>query len=122
LETAIIKKRLRTFMSPKGSLASVSNEVALEVLRGWESWTGPGAEFARELGISHSQLGTMIQKGKNLIKKGIVTESEFKELSVPTAGAVPVPGSSAIELRLENGRVVGFSQVEMLIDFMKKYS
>lgn len=109
-------------MSPKGSLASVSNEVALEVLRGWESWTGPGAEFARELGISHSQLGTMIQKGKNLIKKGIVTESEFKELSVPTAGAVPVPGSSAIELRLENGRVVGFSQVEMLIDFMKKYS
>jgi hypothetical protein len=108
-------------MSPKGSLASVSNEVALEVLRGWESWSGPGAEYAREIGISHSQMGTMIKKGKNLIKNGVVTESEFKELSVPSTPAVAVAGS-AIELRLENGRIVGFSQVEMLIDFMKKYS
>jgi hypothetical protein len=108
-------------MSPKGSLASVSNEVALEVLKGWEGWTGPGMEYAREIGISKSQLGTMIQKGKRLIKKGIVTESEFKELSVAPTSALPVMGSG-IELRLENGRVVGFSQVETLIDFMKKYS
>ena len=121
METAIIKKRLSTFMSPKGSLASVSNEVALGVLKGWESWTGPGAEYAREIGISSSQLGTMIQKGKNLIKNGVVTESEFKELLAPSVSAVPVIGS-AIELRLENGRVLGFSQVETLIDFMKKYS
>lgn len=121
METAVIKKRLRTFMSPKGSLANVSNEVALEVLRGWESWTGPGIEYAREIGITKSQLGTMIQKGKRLIKKGVVTESEFKELST---GTVPMgPGSAgAIEIRLENGRVVCFSQVEMLIEFMRKYS
>jgi len=120
VETSVIKKRLRTFMSPKGSLGSVSNEVALEVLKGWESWTGPGMKYAREIGISKSQLGTMIQKGKRLIKGGIVTESEFKELSVPPSSVRPVMGS-AIELRLENGQVVGFSQVETLIDFMKKY-
>lgn len=121
METAVIRKRLRTFMSPKGSLASVSNEVALEVLKGWESWTGPGIEYAREIGISGSQLGTMIQKGKGLIKRGVVTESEFKELSTAPASVLPVVGN-AIELRLENGRVVGFSQVGMLLDFMKKYS
>lgn len=121
METTLIKKRLSTFMSPKGSLASVSNDVAFEVLKGWENWTGPGVEYARELGISHSQLGTMIQKGKRLVKKGVVTESEFKELSMAPTSAVPV-GGSAIELRLENGRVVGFAQVELLIDFMKKYS
>jgi len=120
VETAIIKKRLSTFMSPKGSLASVSDEVAIDVLRGWETWTGTGVEYAREIGISSSQLGTMIQKGKNLIKKGVVTESEFKELSAPPASVSPM--GSAIELRLENGRVVGFSQVETLIDFMKKYA
>ena len=102
-------------MSPKGSLNSVSNEVALEVLKGWESWTGPGMEYAREIGISKSQLGTMIQKGKNLVKKGIVTESEFRELSVGPTSVMAAVGS-AIELRLENGRVVGFSQVETLID------
>lgn len=121
METTVIKKRLRTFMSPKGSLASVSNEVALEVLKGWESWTGPGMEYAKEIGISKSQLGTMIQRGKRAIKKGIVTESEFRELSVVPGSVLPGVGS-AIELRLENGRVVGFSQVETLIDFMKKYS
>ena len=46
METALIKKRLSTFMSPKGYLASVSNDVAVEVLKGWESWTGPGAQYA----------------------------------------------------------------------------
>ena len=89
-------------------------ERALEVLKGWESWTGPGMEYAREIGISKSQLGTMIQKGKRLIKKGVVTESEFRELSVAPTSVMPGVGN-AIEFRLENGRVVGFSQVETLI-------
>lgn len=121
METAIIKKRLSTFMSSKGSLASVSNEVAMEVLRGWEGWSGPGAEYARQIGITSSQLGTMIKKGKGLIKKGVVTESEFKELSVtPVSQFSGV--ANAIEVRLENGCIVGFSQVETLIEFMKKYT
>ena len=57
---------------------------------------------------------------RNLAGAVVITESEFKELSTAPASIAPV--GSAIELRLENGRVVGFSQVEMLIDFMKKYS
>ena len=62
----------------------------------------------------------MIQKGKRLIKNGIVTESEFKELSMPPSAAIS--GAAPIEMRLENGRVVSFSQVETLIEFMKKSS
>lgn len=120
LDTSIIRKRLSTFMSSKGSLAGVSNDVAMEVLRGWESWTGASAEYCRQIGITSSQLGTMIKKAKGLIKKGVVTESEFREVSLEPQG-VSVP-SSVMEVRLENGRVIGFSQVDLLIDFLKKTS
>jgi hypothetical protein len=123
METALIKKRLSTFMSPKGYLASVSNEVAVEVLRGWESWAGPGAQYAKELGISASQLGTMIQKGKRLIKNGIVTESEFKEIGVSAStGLLPSSTTCAIELQVDANRLVRFGQVDTLVEFLKKTS
>lgn len=123
VETAVIKKRLSTFKSAKGTLRNVSNDVVMEVLRGWESWSGNSAQFYREIGLSKMQLATMIQKAKRLVKSGAVTEGEFKEISLPMGGG-PAMGFDGVgmELRLEGNRAIWFTQVDQLVDFLKKTS
>lgn len=120
METAIIKKRLNTFKSAKGTLRDVSNEVVMEVLRGWEGWTGKTSDYYREIGLSKMQMVTMIQKGKKLVKSGAVTESEFKEISLPMIGQDTLSTGAAMELKLDVNRAIRFSQVDHLVEFLKK--
>lgn len=123
METVVIRKRLNTFKSGKGVIRNVSNDVAMEVLRGWESWPGKACEYYREIGLSKMQLVTMIQKAKRLVKSGAVTESEFKELSVPAGGAGSVGfGGAGMELQLGGSRAIRFVQVDHLVEFLKKTS
>lgn len=119
MDNAILKKRLNTYKSAKGTLKDVSNEVVFEVLRAWENWPGSAADLYRELGLSKMQMVTMIQKAKRLVKSGVVTESEFKEIAV--AGGIS-QGSpcQGIELGLSDGRVIRFPTVDPLLEFLKK--
>ena len=121
METAVIRKRLSTFKSTKGVIRKVSNDVVLEVLRGWESWLGSSADYYREIGLSKQQLAILVGKGKKLVKSGAVTESEFREVALPAAGAsFGMASGAAMELRLDGGKAVAFSQVELLVEFLKK--
>lgn len=123
METAVIKKRLSTFKSSKGMLKRVSDDVVMEVLRGWESWSGSSADFYREIGLSKQQMANMIKKGKNLVKTGVVTEGEFREISLPTGGAeFGAPNGATMEVRLDAGKAIKFFQVDQLVDFLKKMS
>lgn len=121
MESSILRKRLNTFRNAKGRLHRVSSEVVMEVLRAWESWPGDSAGFYREAGLKKHQLATLIREGKKLVKSGKVTESEFKEISLPVAGAV---GSGfegvGMELRLDANRAIRFGQVDQLVDFLRK--
>jgi hypothetical protein len=119
MDNSILKKRLNTYKSSKGSLKDVSHEVVFEVLRAWENWPGKAVELYRELGLSKMQMVTMIQKAKRLVKSGAVMESEFKEIAV--AGGVPHGGPcQGIELGLSDGRVIRFPSVDPLLEFLKK--
>jgi hypothetical protein len=122
MDHAVLRKRLSTFKSGKGYLCEVSDDVVMDVLRAYESWSGKTAELSRELGISSSQLGTMIQKAKRLVKMGIVPEPEFKEIKLSGAAAAGSSGCSpcVIELSWNEGRVIRFAAVELLVDFLKK--
>jgi len=119
MDNAILKKRLNTFKSAKGSLKDVSNEVVFEVLRAWENWPGTASELYRELGLSKMQMVTMIQKAKRLVKNGAVMESEFKEIA-SNGGALQSGPCQGIELGLTDGRIVRFPLVEQLVEFLKK--
>ena len=122
MDNTILRKRLNTYKSAKGVLKDVGTDVVMGVLRAWENWPGKSSELYRELGITRMQLVTMIQKAKRLVKKGVIPESEFKEITI--AGKVTgAPGTSpcgAIELSWSEGKVIRFSQVELLVDFLKK--
>ena len=122
METAIIKKRLNTFKSSKGTLRDVSSDVVMEVLRGWEGWSGKSCDFYREIGLSKMQMVTMIQKAKKLVKSGAVMESEFKEIANPVLAAEILAGSGVggMELRLDANRMLRFWQVDHLVEFLKK--
>jgi hypothetical protein len=123
LETSVIRKRLSTFRTEGGYLKCISDDVLIEVLRGWESWTGNSADYYREIGVSREQLGVLIRKGKQLIKSGKVTESEFKEIAVSGNLSGPTRFDGVcMELRLEGGKAIRFSQVDQLVDFLKKSS
>ena len=120
METVVIRKRLSTFKSPKGVIRKVSNDVVLEVLRGWEAWPGSSADYYREIGLSRQQLAILVGKGKKLVKSGAVAESEFREIALPSAGASFGTSGAAMELKLDGGRAVAFSQVDLLVEFLKK--
>ena len=120
MDNAILKKRLNTFKSTKGSLKDVSTEVVFEVLRAWENWPGTAADLYRELGLSKMQMVTMIQKAKRLVKSGAVVESEFKEIAVASAAPSQSGPCQGIELGLSDGRILRFPSVDPLIEFLKK--
>ena len=123
MENQILKKRLNTFKTSKGTFRSVSDEVIMEILRAWESWPGTSKEFYQNLGIRKQQLANIIKKGKKLVKSGIITESEFKEIKLEQ----PVEKDhtsckGSIVLKWENNRVIRFPRVDQLVDFLKKVS
>jgi len=124
MDNAILKKRLNTFKSGKsGRLQDISDEVIVAVHRAWENWPGATADFCREVGIKPTQMNVIIKSGKKLIKNGVVTESEFQEISAGIDGGSSAPAGapcSGIELSWSAGRVIRFPRVDDLLDFLKK--
>jgi len=119
MDNGILKKKLNTFKSGKsGQLRDVSDEVAMAVLRAWENWRGTAADLYRELGLSKMQMVNMIKKAKHLVKSGVVTESEFKEIQMTQS--VASEGTQGIEVLWDGGKTIRFAQVDLLIEFLKK--
>src|SRR5262249_17527577 len=114
----ILKKRLSTFKSNEGRLSQVSDELLLDILRAWESWTGKAKELYEGLGLSKQQMAIMIKKAKKLNRSG--ARSEFKEIQLESIVG-GTPGSIvAIEVTWDSGKVIRFPNVDQLIDFLKK--
>jgi hypothetical protein len=123
MDNAILKKRLNTFKTSNGKLTQVSDEVVMELLRAWEQWPGTSADLYRDIGLSKMQMVILIKKAKKLIKSGAVfPESDFKEIRINSESGQIVESSpcSGVEIIWNNGKVIRFSQVDLLIDFLKK--
>ena len=118
METNVLKKRLSTYKSGKGSLRRVEDEVVMDLLRAWEQWQGSSADLYRELGLTKMQLVTMIQKGKRLVKKGVaVGRGDFKEIKISPETR---ESQGKIEFSWDNGRTIRFSAVDQLMEFLEK--
>lgn len=124
MDNSILKKKLNTFKTEKGSLKDVSSEVVFELLRSWEHWPGKSSDLCRELGLSKMQMVTMIQKAKKLVKNGMAPPDDFKEIKVsdsPSSLNSLVGGPcQGVEILWDHGKLIRFQQVEQLVDFLKK--
>jgi hypothetical protein len=118
MDIIILKKRLSTFLTEKGQLRNVSDDLLLDFLKTWESWTGKAKEFYGGLGISKQAMATMIRKAKRLSREG--AKSEFKEMNIESILGTPPGGISSIEVSWDSGKVIRFPTVDQLIDFLKK--
>lgn len=124
MENSIIRKRLNTFKTSEGRLRNVSDDVIIDVLRVWENWTGKAVDLNRELGLSKMQMATLLKKAKKLMTAGIINESDFREVQLlseknPSLAMVP---NAPIEFCWDGNKVIRFSEVDLLVDFLKKSS
>ena len=115
MDNSVLRKRLQTYMSAKGKLKNVGDEVVMEVLRAWENWPGTSADLYRELGLSKMQLVILIKKAKRMVSSGVVPVSEFKEIKIDDNNE----GACRIEIAWDNGRLIRFGEVSQLIEFLK---
>lgn len=123
MDNSVLKKRLNTYKTAKGTLSKVSDEVVMEVLRAWEQWPGTSKDLYRDLGLSKMQMVTMIQKAKRLVKDGIVfSDTGFKEIKLNSESGQIIESSpcSGVEIIYSDGKVIRFSQVDLLVEFLKK--
>jgi hypothetical protein len=125
MDHIILKKKLSTYLSNKGYLRNVSEEVLYEVIVAWENWNGTAAEFYRSIGFTPKQMASLIGKAKKLKRQGYYGDGDFKKVQVegltPTSTSTGEP-CIGIEVTWHGGKVIRFAQVDMLVDFLKKAS
>ena len=121
MDMDVLRKKLDTYRNQRGRVVNVPDELRLEVLSAWEMWKGKAADFYRALGCSYKGMGSMIGKAKKLRREGHFPVEEFKEVNVVDGSSTPFVGSPCgIELSLGNGKLIRFSQVDQLVDFLRR--
>ena len=122
MDLEVLKKKVSTFRGEGGRVRNVSDELLMEILLGWEQWTGPAAGFSKALGVSMNGMSSIIGKAKKLKREGHFPAEEFKEIKVSegVGGSGLLPPCSGIEVCWDNGKLIRFPGVDQLIDFLKK--
>lgn len=122
MDLEILKKRLSSYRTPKGRLTRVPDELLVEILLAWEQWTGPASGFYSALGADHRKMAGLIGRAKRLKREGFFPEESFKEIKVDGSDGSrgSLPPCQGVELVWDNGKLLRFSEVETLIDFLKK--
>jgi hypothetical protein len=123
MDVTVLKKKLSTYLSPKGQLRGLNDDMLFEVITAWENWSGTSVEFYRALDFSKSQLAGVIGKAKRLKREGRFGTGEFKQIVVEPVAvntAIDQPMCAGVELVWSNGRIIRFAQVDTLLDFLKK--
>lgn len=127
MDNVTLKRKLSSYITDKGYLKNVSEEVLYEVLIAWENWTASSKEFYASLGFTHSQMAALIGKAKKLKREGYFGEGDFKQIKISseednlTGTAASLPCGAA-EIVLPGGKIIRFSKIDFLLDYLKKAS
>lgn len=121
MDLAILKKRISTYKTQGGHLTKVSDELAMEILYAWEQWTGPSNGFYLAIGVNAKKMASVIGKAKKLKRDGHFPAEDFKEIKLADSSSVGSSyGPCGIEISWDNGKLIRFSEVSQLVDFLKK--
>lgn len=123
MDLEILKKKVSTYKGEGGRVSITSDELLIEILMAWEQWTGPASGFYKALGVSQKGISSIIGRAKKLRREGFPMDG-FKEIKIeetPSNITSLMSGPcQGVELLWDNGKLIRFSQVEYLIDFLKK--
>ena len=118
MDMLVLKKRISTFRTSGGSLRNLSDELILDILKTWESWTGKSRDLYVGLGVNRQSMARIIGKAKKLSREG--AGGEFKEMSMESILGPPQGSGLAIEVAWDSNKIIRFPSVDHLIDFLKK--
>ena len=117
MDLLTLRKRLSTYKTDGGYLKGVDNELLVDILQAWESWTGPSKDFYSGLGTTHAQMGFLMGKAKKLKREGVMPSSDFKEVKIEGPTGLTCDGHMV--LRWDKHKIE-FSTVDSLLEFLKK--
>jgi hypothetical protein len=124
MDLMILKKKLSSYRTEKGQLRGMNDEILLELLRAWENWTGSFKQLAKELGLTRKQLAPLVGKAKKILREhGGPVGNEFQEITqnivegFQPSGAPP-KGHYQVELVWETHRIIRFTSVQQLAEFL----
>ena len=121
MDMEVLRKKISTFRGEGGRVRITDPGLMMEILSAWEQWTGPGRDFYRAIGVSSKGMASVIGRAKKMRREGHFPAEEFKEVKVePQLMGSPIGACAGIELIWDQGRVLRFSQVDYLIDFLRK--
>lgn len=122
MDMEILKKKISTFRGEGGRVRITDEGLLMEILLSWEQWKGPSKEFYRAIGVSQTGMASIIGRAKKLRREGQFPAEDFKEVKIEEGGLAPGQQGpcSGIELSWDHGKVIRFSGVDQLIDFLKK--
>jgi len=125
MDMQVLKKKLSVFRDSDGCFKNLSSEILFELLLAWESWDGATKDFYSALGSTGTQMASVIGRAKRYKREGRFGDSEFKEISIQTANPTishegPREDCKVIELVYPDGRMLRFSELDRLLEFMKK--
>jgi hypothetical protein len=122
MDLSVLAKKISSYRSPKGQVRNLPNELLAEILHAWEQWTGSGVGFYSAIGVNQKKMAKIMGKAKQLKRDGAFDGLNFTEvvLDQDSGQVMELPPCSGVELVWEGGRIIRFSRVEMLLDFLKK--
>ena len=124
MDNVTLKKKLSTYLTTKGYLKNVPDELLFEVLIAWENWTGSTKEFYQSIGFTSAKLAGIVGKAKRLKREGYFGTGDFKEIKLESPEAMNRPSSAGpcqgAEVTWTDGKIIRFSQVDLLLEFLKK--
>lgn len=135
MDLEVLRKKISTFRGEGGKLRNVSDELLFEILTAWEHWTGPLKGFYSAIEVDSRKMASLLGRAKKLKREGHFPSEEFKEIKLNSENSFSShseegqglslnEGScfirSGIEVHWENGKLIRFSQVDQLVDFLKK--
>jgi hypothetical protein len=120
MEMEVLKKKLSTYRTEGGYLKNVGDELLVEILAAWEQWSGPSRGFYRALGADHRKMASLMGRAKKLKRDGVIAEPSFKEVKVEASSSEVGSCPDPIVLKWEKNRVIRFSKVDQLVEFLKK--
>jgi hypothetical protein len=123
MDLSVLKKKLSVYRDQGGSVKNVSDELLHDLLVGWESWDGSPKDFYSALGTNGRQMAVVIGKAKRYKREGRFGDREFREAVVEEPGETAsghVPLGKVLEFVWPDGRLVGFGDLDSLVEFIRR--
>lgn len=122
MDLTVLAKKISSYRSPKGQVRNLPNELLAEILHAWEQWTGSAIGFYSAIGVNQKKMAKIMGKAKQLKRDGAFDGLNFTEITLDeeSGQVMELTPCSGVELVWDRGRIIRFSKIEMLLDFLKK--